>query len=91
MTHTTIAALILIATVIMFFSSTVPNTIAAIVGTVAMGVSGILPVKTVFNYYSSSTCVLMIGMMIRVKKLKIYTTLSLKISLTFAAASREPI
>lgn len=64
MTHTTIAALILIATVIMFFSSKVPNTIAAIVGTVAMGVSGILPVKTVFNYYSSSTCVLMIGMMI---------------------------
>lgn len=64
MTPTVLATLILIVTVILFFTPKVPNSVTAILGTIAMGLSGILPVKTVFNYYTSTTCVLMIGMMI---------------------------
>ena len=64
MTPTVIATIILIATVIMFFSPKIPTTATALVGTIAMAAFGILPAKSVFNYYSSTTCVLMIGMMI---------------------------
>ena len=64
MSPTILATIILIAIVILFFTPQVPNTVTAVLGTIAMGLSGILPVKTVFNYYTSSTCILMIGMMI---------------------------
>lgn len=64
MTQTMLAAIILVVIVYLFFSPRVPNSVVAILGTVAMGVSGILPVKEVFEYYAASTCVLMIGMMI---------------------------
>ena len=61
MTPTVIATIILIATVIMFFSPKIPTTATALVGTIAMAAFGILPAKSVFNYYSSTTCVLIIG------------------------------
>lgn len=64
MTQTMLAAIILVVVVYLFFNPRVPNSVVAILGTIAMGVSGILPVKEVFEYYASSTCVLMIGMMI---------------------------
>ena len=64
MTPTLLATIILIVTVILFFTPKVPNSVTAVIGTIAMGLSGILPVKTVFNYYTSTTCILMIGMMI---------------------------
>ena len=47
MTPTVLATLILIVTVILFFAPKVPNSVTAILGTIAMGLSGILPVKTV--------------------------------------------
>lgn len=64
MTQTVMAAIILVVIVYLFFSPRFPNSVVAILGTIAMGVSGILPVKEVFQYYAASTCVLMIGMMI---------------------------
>jgi len=64
MTPTVLAALILLITVILFFTPKVPNSVTAIIGTIAMGVAGILPMKSVFNYYTSTSCILMIGMMI---------------------------
>ncbi|MEA5012215.1 MAG: SLC13 family permease [Angelakisella sp.] len=64
MSQITIASIILVLAVIMFFTSKIPNSVAAILCTIAMGISGILPVKTVFNYYASSSIILMIGMMV---------------------------
>ena len=64
MTPTLTATIILIVTVIMFFAPKIPTAVTAVVGTILMGVSGILPADEIFNYYSSSTCVLMISMMI---------------------------
>lgn len=64
MTQTVRASIILVVIVYLFFSPRFPNSVVAILGTIAMGVSGILPVKEVFQYYAASTCVLMIGMMI---------------------------
>ena len=45
MTPTVIATIILIATVIMFFSPKIPTTATALVGTIAMAAFGILPAK----------------------------------------------
>lgn len=59
-----IAAIILIAIVVLFFHPKFPNSVVVIIGTVAMALAGFLPVKTAFNYYTSSSIVLMAGMMI---------------------------
>ncbi len=64
MSQILIASIILIATVIMFFSPKISNAVVAVLCTVAMGVSGILPVKEVFQSYASSSIVLMVGMMV---------------------------
>ena len=45
MTQTVMAAIILVVIVYLFFSPRFPNSVVAILGTIAMGVSGILPVK----------------------------------------------
>lgn len=58
-----IAAIIMIVTFVMFFHPKVPNIAAAIFAALAFGMSGILDVDTVFNNFTSATCILMIGMM----------------------------
>ena len=59
-----VAAIILAAVVFMFFSPRFPNAVVVVIGTVAMALAGFLPVKTAFNYYTSSSIILMVGMMI---------------------------
>lgn len=59
-----IAAIILISVVIMFFSPKFSNAAVCVIGTIAMGLAGFLPVKTAFSYYTSSSIILMVGMMI---------------------------
>ena len=63
-TQTILALVILVAIVYMFFSPRFPNAVTATVGALAMGLAGFVPFKTMFNSYSSSSLVLMIGMMI---------------------------
>ncbi len=64
MSQTVIASIILIAAVIMFFSPKISNSVVAVLCTIAMGLTGILPVKEVFQSYASSSIVLMVGMMV---------------------------
>ena len=63
MSQMTIAALILVATFVCFFIPKIPNIAVAIAAGLAFGMSGILDLSAVFNSYTSSTCILMIGMM----------------------------
>ena len=58
------AAIILAVVVVMFFSPKFPNAVVVVIGTVAMALAGIIPAKTAFNYYTSSSIILMIGMMV---------------------------
>lgn len=65
MTTQAIAALIILAVIIyMFFSPRFPTAVTATVGALAMGLIGLVPFKTMFNSYASTSLVLMIGMMI---------------------------
>ena len=64
MSQMTIAAIILVATFVSFFHPKVPNVVVALGAAIAFGLTGIVDPGTLFNNFTSATCILMIGMMI---------------------------
>jgi di/tricarboxylate transporter len=58
-----IAALIMIATFVFFFHPKVENIVVGLAAALAFGLTGIVPLNTLFNYFTSNTCIIMIGMM----------------------------
>jgi di/tricarboxylate transporter len=58
-----IAAVIMVATFVLFFHPKIENIVVGIAASLAFGLTGIVPLNTLFNYYTSNTCIIMIGMM----------------------------
>lgn len=59
-----LTAVVLVLVTYMFFDSRFPNAVVATIGAVAVSLIGIVPFKSVFTYYASTSIVLMVGMMI---------------------------
>ncbi|MDR0878661.1 MAG: anion permease [Treponema sp.] len=58
-----IAAIIMVATFVLFFHPKIENIIVGVGASLAFGLTGIVPINTLFNFYTSNTCMVMIGMM----------------------------
>lgn len=58
------ASIIVVITIIMFFHPKVSNAAAATTGAILMSIVGLLDYKTMFNYYTSTSIILIVGMMI---------------------------
>jgi di/tricarboxylate transporter len=58
-----IAAIIMIATFVLFFHPKIENIVVGLAAALAFGLTGIVPLNTLFNYFTSNTCIIMIGMM----------------------------
>jgi di/tricarboxylate transporter len=58
-----IAAIIMAVTFILFFHPRIENIVVGLAASLAFGLTGIIPLNTLFNYYTSNTCMIMIGMM----------------------------
>ncbi len=58
-----IAGIIMVATFVSFFHPKIPNIAVAVASSLAFALTGIIPLDTLFNFYTSKVIILLIGMM----------------------------